>query len=232
MPSQNVSIIRLSKAVPGLHHRGDSDKLEYNHCLRCTHACKAEPNLTFIPNIAHKIMQTSSGTPRCQEGCGSYAYILKDQVERKKAASVDFPASTHPGFPTPDGTTALSVDRRVASLEASVPGMIKIALADVVTPLNIIIDALASRITVLEIPDVHEMPQTTTGHRDRAEQTTDPESEAETDEKMHEETEGTAYEDLTESEVIIIDVAVQASLAPITRSSGAGPSGVTPGIKA
>uniref|UniRef100_M1DXY7 Polyprotein protein n=1 Tax=Solanum tuberosum TaxID=4113 RepID=M1DXY7_SOLTU len=84
----------------------------------------------------------------------------------------------------------------------------------------------------VEIPDVPEMPQTSIGHGDRAEKTIDPESEAETDEGMHEETEGAADEDLTETKAIMIDVVVHPSLAPVAGSSEAGSSGVTPGTEA
>uniref|UniRef100_M1E1A8 Polyprotein protein n=1 Tax=Solanum tuberosum TaxID=4113 RepID=M1E1A8_SOLTU len=48
------------------------------------------------------------------------------------------------------GQLALSVDRRVASLEASIPGMIRIALTDAMTPLSTTIDALIARIAVCE----------------------------------------------------------------------------------
>uniref|UniRef100_M1DBS6 Polyprotein protein n=1 Tax=Solanum tuberosum TaxID=4113 RepID=M1DBS6_SOLTU len=48
------------------------------------------------------------------------------------------------------GQLALSADRQAASLEVSVPSMIQNALADAVTPLNTIIDALAARIAVCE----------------------------------------------------------------------------------
>uniref|UniRef100_M1DTM8 Polyprotein protein n=1 Tax=Solanum tuberosum TaxID=4113 RepID=M1DTM8_SOLTU len=46
------------------------------------------------------------------------------------------------------GQLALSIDRRAANLEASVPDMIQIALNDAVTPLRTTIDALAARIAV------------------------------------------------------------------------------------
>uniref|UniRef100_M1DGK7 Polyprotein protein n=1 Tax=Solanum tuberosum TaxID=4113 RepID=M1DGK7_SOLTU len=48
------------------------------------------------------------------------------------------------------GQLALSTDRHATSLDASVPTMIQMSLADVVTPLNTIIDALATRIMVCE----------------------------------------------------------------------------------
>ena len=55
--------------------------------------------------------------------------------------------------------------------------------------------------------------------------------EAETDEEMLKETEGAADEDLTETEAIMIDATVQASLANtlFVVSSRAGSSGVTLG---
>uniref|UniRef100_M1DFB4 Putative plant transposon protein domain-containing protein n=1 Tax=Solanum tuberosum TaxID=4113 RepID=M1DFB4_SOLTU len=48
------------------------------------------------------------------------------------------------------GQLALSADRRAASLEASIPGMIKIALTDAIMPLSTTIDALVDRIAVCE----------------------------------------------------------------------------------
>ncbi|KAG5580056.1 hypothetical protein H5410_050683 [Solanum commersonii] len=68
------------------------------------------------------------------------------------------------------------------------------------------------------------MPQTTTGHGDRAKQITDPESEPKIDKEMLEETKEASNEDLTEMEAIMIDVVVQVSLAPVAGSSKAGPS--------
>ncbi|KAG5605948.1 hypothetical protein H5410_027440 [Solanum commersonii] len=73
----------------------------------------------------------------------------------------------------------------------------------------------------MEIPDVLKMPQTTTGHGDRSKQITNPELEAETDEEMYEKTERAADEDMTETEAIMIDATVQASLALVARSYGA-----------
>uniref|UniRef100_M1DTB7 Polyprotein protein n=1 Tax=Solanum tuberosum TaxID=4113 RepID=M1DTB7_SOLTU len=84
----------------------------------------------------------------------------------------------------------------------------------------------------VEMPDMPEMPQTINGHEGRAKHIADHESEAKTDEDIHEVTEGaadedltegTADEDLTETEEIMIDVVVQASLAPVIVAGGAGP---------
>uniref|UniRef100_M1DPY7 Polyprotein protein n=1 Tax=Solanum tuberosum TaxID=4113 RepID=M1DPY7_SOLTU len=86
---------------------------------------------------------------------------------------------------------------------------------------------------IVEIPNVPEIPPTTTGQEDRMKKTTDPVSEAETDAEMLKETEGATDDDLTETEAAMIDAAVQASLAntPFAVPSGAGPFEVTLGIE-
>ncbi|XP_049378084.1 uncharacterized protein LOC125842828 [Solanum stenotomum] len=78
----------------------------------------------------------------------------------------------------------------------------------------------------MEILNVPEMPPTTTGHKDRMEQTVEPESKADIGEEMMGETEGGADEDLTETEAPMIDRVVQASLAitPFAVSSEDGSS--------
>uniref|UniRef100_M1DTP3 Polyprotein protein n=1 Tax=Solanum tuberosum TaxID=4113 RepID=M1DTP3_SOLTU len=131
------------------------------------------------------------------------------------------------------GQLALYVDRRAANLEASVPDIIRIALTDAVTPLSTTIDALAERIASTEVsmvfgtvetPDIPKVPLITTGHGDGREHIADPEPKAEIDEQIFEEV---TADDITETEEIMINAIVRASLAksPIAGSSGAGSSG-------
>uniref|UniRef100_M1DFP9 Polyprotein protein n=1 Tax=Solanum tuberosum TaxID=4113 RepID=M1DFP9_SOLTU len=82
-------------------------------------------------------------------------------------------------------------------------------------------------IGTVEIPDMPEFPQKINGHGGRTKKVADHESEAKTNEATHEETEGSADKDSTETDEIMIDVVVQASSEKslAARSSGAGPSG-------
>uniref|UniRef100_M1DYP6 Polyprotein protein n=1 Tax=Solanum tuberosum TaxID=4113 RepID=M1DYP6_SOLTU len=84
----------------------------------------------------------------------------------------------------------------------------------------------------VEIPNVPEMPPTTTRDEVRVEKTADPKSEAEMDEEMFDVAEEVSYEGLTETEEAMIDAVVQNSLAdtPLADPSGAGgTSELTPG---
>uniref|UniRef100_M1DZ34 Polyprotein protein n=1 Tax=Solanum tuberosum TaxID=4113 RepID=M1DZ34_SOLTU len=126
------------------------------------------------------------------------------------------------------GQLALSADHQYASLKTFIPEMIQAALSNNVTLLSITIEELVAKIVVLDIPNAPEIPRTTTGHGDRVEQVADPELEEETDEEMCEEIEGAADANIAETEQIIIDIVVHASLAKasMAESSEAGPSGV------
>uniref|UniRef100_M1DV48 Putative plant transposon protein domain-containing protein n=1 Tax=Solanum tuberosum TaxID=4113 RepID=M1DV48_SOLTU len=123
------------------------------------------------------------------------------------------------------GQLAHFTDRRVARLEATIPGMIERALAKSMTPLNMTIDVLTTHLTVLEIPDVPvdlDMPSATTGDEVHTEEVVAAESEAKTDEEQIETPNETIYGDLPDLEETIVQSVIQTSLK---ETSMVGPSG-------
>lgn len=88
---------------------------------------------------------------------------------------------------------------------------------------------------IVEILHVPEMPLTTTRHKDKIKKATDPESDADTNEEMFEETEVTVDEDLIATEAVMIDADVQDFLANAPdpgSGGGAGRSEVTSSTEA
>uniref|UniRef100_M1DRG0 Putative plant transposon protein domain-containing protein n=1 Tax=Solanum tuberosum TaxID=4113 RepID=M1DRG0_SOLTU len=138
------------------------------------------------------------------------------------------------------GQLAHSADRRSSRHEATIPVMIKRALANVVTPLSSTIDDLAVRIAVCErveirdLPIDPDMPQSTTGDEVRTVEVSAAESEAETDEEHLGVDEEASYEGLTEIQEAMVESVVQISLAdtPLADHSGASDVDVTPGTDA
>ncbi|KAG5606335.1 hypothetical protein H5410_027827, partial [Solanum commersonii] len=88
---------------------------------------------------------------------------------------------------------------------------------------------------MVEIPDMPDMPPSTTGDKVRVEEIVDPKSEAEIDEEMLEVAEKALYKGLTETEETRVDAVVQACLADtllVDPSAATIPSEVTPGTEA
>uniref|UniRef100_M1DYQ9 Putative plant transposon protein domain-containing protein n=1 Tax=Solanum tuberosum TaxID=4113 RepID=M1DYQ9_SOLTU len=210
MSFQNESILRLAKAA----------------FLGCV---IEETQINLGTNIASEVPRDVKKDEEVMPTASTNIWKIeveyfKDQSERRKVASMELvniessPAEAPLSTPTPgplgisistvtpvdspgsSAALAHSADHRAASLEASIPGMIWISLTDAMTPLNTTIIALVARIKI-------------NGHGVRAKQIADHDSEATTDEETYEGIEGAAYEDLTKTEEIMIDAAVQTFLA-------------------
>ncbi|KAG5571954.1 hypothetical protein H5410_061720, partial [Solanum commersonii] len=180
MPSQNESVLRLAKVA----FLGCIVETRINLSMIITSeilmlARQSRTSLLFpVPRDDKKdveVMPTSStNIPRIE------VEYLKDQVERKKATSVEsvyvlpllllltlqvllllhclptyyycccFRSPLTQASILRMGQLTHSADHRTTSLEASVPSMIQATLADDVTPLSTTMDTLATRIVVCE----------------------------------------------------------------------------------
>uniref|UniRef100_M1DPF4 Polyprotein protein n=1 Tax=Solanum tuberosum TaxID=4113 RepID=M1DPF4_SOLTU len=108
---------------------------------------ESSPAKASLPAPAHGPSGTSIATVTPADTPGSFAAA---QSPRPTTVVVISRLSLTRASLLQMGQLALSDDRRVASLQASVPSMIRIALIDAMTPLSTTIDALEARIAVCE----------------------------------------------------------------------------------